>query len=129
MSSADPSHCGLIQVAALASYVVNRVPDLAFGKFGMRQTPEMNLVGQDFAVAKPVSVLTSSDKDFVPIQPTHVLLKTTAILDDKGAAKGDTPLLSGTTLRVLSEKDDFVEVARAGRRLGFLHKDDLAPLQ
>lgn len=124
---ADLNRTGLIHVTALASHVGARVPDLSYGKFGIRQVPQMKLIGEDFAVGKTTSALAIPANDFVPVQPTHVLVSVGAVTDANGAATGES-LAPGALLRVVAEADGRSEVARAGKRLGFVPTTSLAPM-
>jgi hypothetical protein len=76
-----------------------------------------------------VAALTKSDEDFVPTQPTHVVLKPVAILDGDGKAKGVPELQSGMLVRVIADKNGLAEIAREGKRLGFVPVESLARLQ
>ncbi|MET2830923.1 caspase family protein [Mesorhizobium shangrilense] len=125
---ADPNRTGLIQVTALASYVGARVPDLSFGKFGIRQVPQMKLIGEDFAVGRTVNALANPSEDFVPIQPTHVVIAVAPITDAKGVTIGE-PLHPGTLVRVVGTAAAKSEVARDGKRIGFVSSTTLAPMQ
>ncbi|TGQ16372.1 caspase family protein [Mesorhizobium sp. M2E.F.Ca.ET.219.01.1.1] len=128
LGAADPNRTGLIQVTALASYVGARVPDLSFGKFGIRQVPQMKLIGEDFAVGRTVNTLANPSEDFVPIQPTHVVIAVAAVTDERGSVVGDS-LQPGTLVRVVRTEAARVEVAREGKRIGFVSPSALAPMQ
>ncbi|WP_105418239.1 caspase family protein [Neorhizobium tomejilense] len=124
---ADSNRTGLIQVTALASHVGARVPDLSYGKFGIRQVPQMKLIGEDFAIGKAVSALSAVADDFVPAQPTHVVVSLAPLTDAKASATGET-LAPGALLRVVFEAGGRSEVARAGKRIGFVPTTSLAPM-
>ncbi|MDU0359786.1 caspase family protein [Rhizobium sp. 25PS6] len=128
LGAADPARTGLIQVTALASYVGVRVPELSFGKFGIRQVPQMKLIGEDFAVGKTVNVLANPAQGFVPVQPTHVVISSAVITNAQGSASGE-PLSPGTLVRVVGVSARGSEVARDGKRLGFVPTATLAPMQ
>lgn len=129
LSTADPNRTGTIQVTSLASYVGARVPELSFGRFGIRQVPQMKLTGEDFAIGKTMAALPKILDDFIPSQPTHVLLATTPLLDAAGSVLPVDALPPGTLVRVVRNADTLLEVARSGKRLGFVRADALAPMQ
>lgn len=128
LGAADPNRTGLVQVTALASYVGARVPELSFGKFGIRQVPQMKLIGEDFTVGKTVSALTNPAADFIPTQPTHVVLSATKVTDRQGNPTAEL-LSPGTLLRVVTVADTHSEVARGGKLLGYVPSSSLAPMQ
>lgn len=129
LGAADEARTGLVQVTSLASYIGRRVPELSFGKFGIRQLPQMKLTGEDFSVGRPVQALAKIDADFIPVQPTHVLIAQTPIFDQTGKELGTEVLSAGTMLRVVATSNGFAEVARNGKKLGFAKAANLIPLQ
>ncbi len=55
LSQADANHDGTIEVSELASYLKDRVPELSFKAFAVRQTPEVKISGGDFPLVNRVA--------------------------------------------------------------------------
>jgi outer membrane protein assembly factor BamB len=126
---ADPNRSGLVQVTSLASYVGQRVPELSFGRFGIRQVPQMKLTGEDFSVGRAVVTLEKINQEFVSPQPTHVLIASSALFDEHGTEIGGEALPAGTLVRVVRTVDAFSEVARSGKKIGYLRSVELVAMQ
>lgn len=129
LSTADPRFPGLVQVTSLAAHVGQRVPDLSFGKFGIRQVPQMKLTGEDFAIGKVIPAVAAADDQFIPPQPTHVVVRATELLDPDGKPARGEQLTPGTLVRVLGGDGELATVARNGRKIGTLRSTDVAPMQ
>lgn len=129
MGTSDPSRNGLVQVAGLASYISQRVPDISFGKFGIRQVPQMKLTGEDFPISRVYAALQNVDEAFIPIQPTHVVTRQTQIVDAQGVPLSSDILSAGLLVRITQQRGDLAGVARSGRFIGYVKADDLVPLQ
>jgi hypothetical protein len=129
MGAADLGHTGVVQVTALASFVNQRVPEISYEKFKIRQVPQMRLTGEDFIVGRSISIVAADGDVSYPQQATHVVIRDARITDDKGQDIPDGPtLLVGTMVRVISETGGMVAVARDGKKVGFVKKDSVASI-
>src|SRR3981189_1391839 len=93
LEHADVNKNGLIEVSELADYIDQKVPDFSFEAFKLRQIPQRNIVGNNFALANKVGVLavggdaakdntspqdgTQSNDQVVPTKPTHIVVTST----------------------------------------------------
>jgi len=129
MGAADLGHTGVVLVTALASFVNQRVPEISYEKFKIRQVPQMRLTGEDFIVGRSISIVAADGDVSYPQQATHVVIRDARITDDKGQDIADGPtLLVGTMVRVISETGGMVAVARDGKKVGFVKKDSIASI-
>jgi hypothetical protein len=129
LGAADSNGNQTIEVTELAGYVDRTVPDISFAAFKVRQIPQMNMVGSDFPIASQLAVLDQAGPAAaIPAAPTHVVV-TSVDLADSANGKPIRKLKPGTQLRVIGTSADWSEVARAGRRLGFVPSASLAPIE
>jgi hypothetical protein len=60
----DANKDGLIEVSELADYIDQKVPDISFDAFKLRQIPQRSIVGNNFALTNKTAILTAgSDAD------------------------------------------------------------------
>jgi hypothetical protein len=97
LEHADVNKNGLIEVSELADYIDQKVPDISFEAFKLRQIPQRNIVGNNFALTNKMVILTAisatpanptnaiapvpvvgmpSSDPAIPTKPTHVIIMT-----------------------------------------------------
>src|SRR6202048_4676277 len=95
LEHADVNKNGLIEVSELADYIDQKVPDLSFEAFRLRQIPQRTIVGNNFALTNKMVVLTAANAERVsisapangtlstdtaiPTKPTHVVITSSPI--------------------------------------------------
>lgn len=89
----------------------------------------MKLTGEDFAIGKVIPAVAAADDQFIPPQPTHVVVRATELLDPDGKTARGEQLTPGTLVRVLGGDGELATVARNGRKIGTLRSTDVAPMQ
>jgi WD40 repeat protein/uncharacterized caspase-like protein len=131
--SADRNGNGLIEVNELVDYVEEKVPDLSYAAFKLRQVPTKNLQGNNFPLARKVAVLPATGEataDVIPAKPTHVVIAPVVV---RQSANDKAPqvieLRPGTQVRLIETAGGWVLIARDGKRLGFVEHNALVDLQ
>lgn len=135
LAEADANRDALVQITELAGYVDRRVPEISFENFGIRQIPQMSLVGSDFAIGKSGASTvefnaTVVDPSDVSSGTAMVAIVAAPIFD--AAAVGATEVgrvTPGMQLRALHTEGGRTLVARDGKKLGFVEEKALVPLQ
>jgi len=140
----DVNKNGLIEVSELADYIDNKVPDLSFEAFKLRQIPQRSIVGNNFALTNKIAVLEANDlpkasgnqaaekPTSIASQagPTHVVIVAVEVKDTMEAgAPIVTKLAVGTQVSVISSQNGWTLVARNGQRIGYVDSKVLAGLQ
>jgi hypothetical protein len=156
LEHADVNKNGLIEVSELADYIDQKVPDFSFAAFKLRQIPQRNIVGNNFALTNKMVVLTAAsgananfakassstpDKGIpstdttIPTKPTHVVITSSPIeVFDAIAVNGAQGVIVqrlpiGTSVVVMKSANGSDLVARDGKPLGYVAHASLAPLQ
>lgn len=113
LEHADINKNGLIEVSELADYIDQKVRDFSFEAFRLRQIPQRNIVGNNFALTNRAVVLTagtgsaavgnaaSSPTGAFLAKPTHVVIAPTPVdvLRAQGAGASLQKLPAGTETR------------------------------
>jgi uncharacterized caspase-like protein len=136
LNAADSNGNGLIEVTELAGYIDQKVPDLSFEAFKLRQVPQMKIVGSNFPLTGKFAALsdapaqTSPAAAAIPTRPTHVVI-TTATVRQTAAANGAavTELPAGSQVTLVQTEGQWVIVARDGKRVGYVEEKSLLRLQ
>lgn len=120
-----------VRVNWLADYIEQRVPEISKLNFGVEQLPTRKLTGNDFPIGIRQTVLDiNSEKDSIPKEPTHVLIRTELLRGRPSAdAPGSRQLTAGTLVRAVEFAGAWVIIARDGQKLGYVPADALARLQ
>jgi WD40 repeat protein len=138
---ADTNGNGLIEVTELAAYVDQKVPELSFEAFKLRQIPQMKIVGNSFPIASRIAVLPSAGAPMsptavntpaaIPNKATHVVKGLTAIIRQSPEANSSVviELTEGMQVTLIETIGDWVLVAREGKRLGYTEQTALMRLQ
>ncbi len=133
LSKADSNKNNLIEITELASHIDARVPEISHKAFGHRQVPQMNIVGSNFPLTGKIATLVADAgpaPSTISRKPTHVVLQTADLFKSAGgvgiAVKNLAP---GTTVTLVRRKGGWVLIAKEGRKLGFVAKEKLAPMQ
>ena len=136
LGAADANRNGLIEVSELADYVDAKVPDLSFEAFKLRQIPQRNIVGNNFALASATSVMlpaSNAAPTALPTKPTHVVASPAPIEVFESAVRNGNPvqqLAPGTLVTIVETANGWQLVARDGQKLGYIEdKGTLARLQ
>ncbi|EGP09588.1 polysaccharide deacetylase [Bradyrhizobiaceae bacterium SG-6C] len=135
MERGDVNGNGLIEISELADYVDAKVPDYSFEAFKMRQVPQRNIVGSNFALANRGAVLGAVGADQkaaapFPTKATHVVISNVISRSEADDAAQTTMSLSpGMQVRVIETTGGWALVAREGRRIGYVQQRDLVALQ
>jgi WD40 repeat protein len=145
----DINKNGLIEVSELADYVDQKVPDISFDAFKLRQVPQRSIVGNNFALTNKAAVLGASagpaaggkvasavqaggppPDNIVPAKPTHVVV---APADVFAATGGQGPALqqipAGTLLSLVKTEQGWMLMAKDGKSIGYVATDHLLRLQ
>src|SRR6202011_2191227 len=92
LDRADVNKNGLIEVSELADYIDQKVPDFSFEAFKLRQIPQRNIVGNNFALTNQMVVLIANSET------------------RSNTATGDNPTQGGTTAETTPTKPTHVVV-------------------
>jgi WD40 repeat protein/uncharacterized caspase-like protein len=117
-----------IQIAGLASYVDERVPEISQQLTGFYQKPEYRLSGSDFPIGVRQSVLTENNS--IASTPTHVIIANARVREQAAAdAQGERELTPGTQVRVLKFVTGWALIAIGGQTLGYVQVEAVAILR
>ena len=127
---ADVDAEGRINVVELASYLDRKVPELSFQAFGVRQVPQMRIVGSNIPFASRMAVLDQEAKGARSPTPTHVLVVPSLIYANSEMSDKPTRRFpAGTLVTVIERAGRAVRVSKDGKELGFVNTGDLVPMQ
>ena len=136
LAGADTNGNGLIEVTELAAFIDQKVPDLSYQAFKMRQIPQMKIVGNSFPVVSKTSVLEaigsqSEAPTSVPTKPTHVVVLSFAEVHAVAGASTAVvqKLPSGTLVRLVETTSGWLLIAKDGQKLGYVEEKALLKLQ
>jgi WD40 repeat protein/uncharacterized caspase-like protein len=144
LDHADANKNGLIEVSELADYIDQKVPDISFDAFKLRQIPQRSIVGNNFALTNKTEVLAAAagaeaskvaTKTALPIidgKATHVVVAPSLleVFESVGAAGPSTMKLpAGTLVTVMKNADGWSLIAKEGKLLGYVTSVGLAPVQ
>jgi WD40 repeat protein len=140
LNAADANGNGLIEVTELAGYIDQKVPDLSYEAFKLRQVPQMKIVGSNFpligkyaalagAAGQTASSQASPAATAIPTRPTHVVIAPTTVRQS-AAAHGVAiiELQAGSQVTLVQAEGQWVIVARDGKRIGYVEEKALARL-
>jgi len=131
LARADVNNNGMIEVSELADYIDQRVPDLSFEAFKLRQIPQRSIVGNNFPLTRRMEVLgASSQPNTIPAKPTHVVIAPADSFEQtagNGNRTGQFPV--GTLLSLIKSEQGWAQVAKDGRLMGYVRMDHLARIQ
>ena len=77
---ATAKHDGLIEVSGLADYLDEKVPDISYEAFKLRQIPQRSMVGSNFALVRKTNVLAGTQISAqtgsapIPAKPTKAVV-------------------------------------------------------
>jgi hypothetical protein len=147
----DINKNGLIEVSELADYVDQKVPDISFDAFKLRQVPQRSIVGNNFALTNKTEILDANAVDrglngksassdqaggaAIPVKPTHIVVTSTPMevfesVDDNGMRGTIVQRLPiGTLVVVTNSAHGWDLIAREGKPLGYVAHAGLAPVQ
>jgi hypothetical protein len=156
LDHADVNKNGLIEISELADYIDQKVPDISFEAFKVRQIPQRSIVGNNFSLTNKTEVLTGGGKPdaavpasgtknglensvigslsgraaVVPAKPTHVVISPADVYEQLGG-KGTKvqQLPPGTQVTLIETSEGWSVVAKDGGRLGFVKQEVLVRLQ
>jgi WD40 repeat protein/uncharacterized caspase-like protein len=133
LGAADLNGNGLIEVTELAGHIDQKVPDLSYQAFRLRQIPQMKIVGSNFALAGRLAepaVATGQADALVAGKPTHVVIAPSVVRQSpEPGAPAVTELAAGTSVVLIRGESGWVIVARDGKRLGYVEERSLLRLQ
>jgi WD40 repeat protein len=131
LGAADSNGDGFVDITELAGYVDQKVPELSFEAFKLRQIPQMKIVGSNFAVANRVALL--SDNAIAPVvistKPTHVLIAAQDVSEGAGKGAYVQKLPPGTLVTLVKAEEGWVLIAKDGKALGYVAQSGLIPVQ
>jgi len=125
-------HDDLIEVSGLADYLDEKVPDISYEAFKLRQVPQRSMVGSNFALVRKTDVLvgTQTGSAFIPIKPTHVVVTPVDVKSSASdAAVTATHLTPGTQVRLMETANGWTLIARDGQKLGYVRGNAIVMLQ
>ncbi|WP_334403176.1 caspase family protein [Bradyrhizobium sp. AZCC 2289] len=152
LEHADVNKNGLIEVSELADYIDQKVPDFSFEAFKLRQIPQRNIVGNNFALTNKTSILTTANDansgnrqkgngpvaaivsalsgTAIPTKPTHVLVAPSDVLVI-AAIDGVIVerLAAGSQVTLVELANGWAAVARNGKKIGYVQEQALLKLQ
>src|SRR4051812_45854834 len=70
---------GLIEVSELADHLDQKIPDISFEAFKLRQVPQRSIVGSNFVLAAKTEILAAA-APAIPTRPTHVAIAAADVL-------------------------------------------------
>jgi uncharacterized caspase-like protein len=129
LGAADINKNDLIEVGEIADYLEEKLPDLTYRAFKLRQVPHRKMVGNNFALAGKAAVLSSAPpiESVASSRPTHVVTATTAVREGPSATAAAVAELSpGMLVTVIETGGGWALVAREGNRLGYVEDKALA---
>lgn len=137
LEAADSNGDGVVEVTELAQYVDRRLPELTYDAFGMRQVPQMSIVGSNFPLASKVSLLIADGGDgrgatplVFPIKPTHVVIKPADVYEESAGGGGKLEQLSpGTLVSLVRSDQGWALVVRDNKQIGYVAEDRLTRIQ
>jgi uncharacterized caspase-like protein len=136
LNAADDNGNGLIEVTELASHIDQKVPDLSYEAFKLRQVPQMKIVGSNFPLASRFAALSGVPVQAtpaaaaIPTRPTHVVITPTTVRQTAAAAGAAvTELQVGTLVTLVQVDGQWVIIARDGKRVGYVEERVLARVQ
>ena len=120
-----------VGMAALATHVGIRVPEISQKSFGIYQNPTRKLEGNDFPIGiRQVVLDVTGGGAAVPKEPTHVLIRAELVREKPAPdAQGSRTLAPGIQVRAVEFVGAWVIVARDGQRIGYVPTDALARMQ
>jgi len=129
-------HDGLIEVSGLADYLDDKVPEISYEAFSLRQVPQRSMQGSNFTLVRKTDVLQAPS---TPVQvgtaaadtrPTHVVLAPVdARISASDNAAATAHLVPGTQVHVLETAGGWSLIARGGSKLGYVRDNAVAGLQ
>jgi len=134
LNSADANGNGLIEVTELATYIDQKVPDLSYQAFKLRQIPQMKIVGSNFPLAERYAALsgvpTASPVSTLSARPTHVVITPSVVRTSPAAASAAvTELPAGAQVTMIKNEAGWVIIARDGKQLGYVEERSLLRMQ
>jgi WD40 repeat protein/uncharacterized caspase-like protein len=141
LERADVNRNGLIEVSELADYIDQKVPDISFEAFKLRQIPQRSIVGNNFALTNRTGVLVangpavSADTTAIPGKPTHIVVTSSPMEVFDSIPAGGTSgkavqrLTMGTPVVVVKSANGWDLIASGGKALGYVAHSGLAPVQ
>jgi len=154
LDHADVNKNGLIEVSELADYIDQKVPDISFEAFKLRQIPQRSIVGNNFVLTNKTAILpgvdtasSSNSKSMlptigsissrvaVPTKPTHIVVTSSPLEVFEAIATDGTKgaplhkLTMGTPVVVMQTVDGWDLIASDGNALGYVTHAGLAPIQ
>ncbi|MCK1389041.1 hypothetical protein, partial [Bradyrhizobium sp. 21] len=137
LARADVNNNGLIEVSELADYIDERVPDLSYNAFRLRQIPQRSIVGNNFSLTNRMEVLNigspttgSPGAPAILAKPTHVVIAPADSYEraaDNALSTGRLP--AGTLLVLVSVEQGWAFVAKDGKLIGYVRADHLAQVR
>ena len=132
-ANADANGDGFIDVQELASYVFAKVPALTDAAWGIKQSPQFNVVGSIYPLVAKTSLLpvaAGGPAAAIPATPTHVVIAASTVRQSASAASGaGIELAPGTQVRLIEASGAWILVARDGKKLGYIDARSVAGLQ
>ena len=117
-----------VDLLHLAAHVDREVPEISQTLFGVRQRPHNKIEG-NFPIGMTIAATPSSGEGISKV-PTHVVVR-----GERGRerpdtdAPGDIELAAGSQVRAVEFVGDWVVVARAGQKIGYLPVGSLLELR
>jgi WD40 repeat protein len=132
-ANADANGDGFIDVQELASYVFAKVPALTDAAWGIKQSPQFNVVGSIYPLVAKTSLLpaaVASPAAAIPAVSTHVVIAASTVRQSASATSGAIiDLKPGTQVRLMEISGAWILVARDGKKLGYIDAKSVAGLQ
>jgi WD40 repeat protein len=132
-ANADANGDGFIDVQELAIYVAAQVPALTDAAWGIRQSPQFNVVGSIYPLVAKTSLLPATNDvpaAAISATPTHVVIAAAIVRQSASAGSSAVvELKPGTQVRLMETSGGWLLVAREGKKLGYIDAKAVLGLQ
>ncbi|RWD81318.1 caspase family protein [Mesorhizobium sp.] len=128
---ADGNDNGAIEITEIAGYVDRSVPEISEAAFGLRQIPQMRLIGENFAIGRlSPDVVPTDGGTRIDRKPTHVAIAEAVLYAEPTTASPVSgKLVAGQLVTVVSSAGGFAQVAKDGSMLGYVESKRILILQ
>ncbi|UYO54611.1 caspase family protein [Rhodopseudomonas palustris] len=137
LGEADTSGDGRIDVNELVQYVDDKLPELSYAAFGVRQVPQNVRTNSSFPIVAKTALMAAGGAPYngssgvpIPASPTHVVIAPAQVREAANAKSATiVELKPGTQVRLIETANGWTLVARDGKKLGYVQAKSLITLQ
>lgn len=131
LGRADTNNNGLVELTELIQHVDGLVPAITEKRWGVKQYPQMDAFGSNFAMARQVASLAPAHDDttIIPVKPTHVSTKPLQVFKEAGGIGEIVQQLPPySTVTLVKSNKGWALIARDGVILGYAAETTLEKL-